>query len=83
MAIVKKEIDYAKEIGDVFVLVEEIVKVIKAKGNYTELFDELIAAVEGVQNAGDEFELNKKASIQTATFHVGGIVDALIKKQEA
>lgn len=82
MAIIKKEIDYAKEIGDVFELVEGIVKTIKEKGDYMELLPKLISAVEGVGEIDDEFEASKKAAIQTALVHAGSIVDILIFKKE-
>lgn len=83
MSIVKKEIDYAKEIGDVFLLVEEVIKVIKKKGDYMSLIDELVAAVDGVSGVEDELKANQKAAIQTASYHLGAVVDALIHKEVA
>lgn len=56
MAIEKKEVEYAKEIDDVMVLVYEVVKVIKEKGNYAELVDELVAAVSGADQIKDELK---------------------------
>jgi hypothetical protein len=78
MSIQKKEIEYAKEIGDVFVLVEEIIKSIKNKSDYMSLLPSLVDAVNGAPDVDDEFEANRKAAIQTATYHVGGIVDTLL-----
>lgn len=81
MSIVKKEIEYAKEIGDVFVLVEDIIVLIKEKKDYMALIPSLVNAVNGAPDVDDEFEANRKAAIQTATFHVGGIVEALLPKK--
>ena len=79
--IIKKEIDYAKEIGEVFVLVEGIVSAIKNKDDYMTLLPKLVSAVEGVPDVDDEFEQNRKAAIQTATYHVGGVVDIFMPEK--
>ncbi len=82
MAIVKKEIDYAKELGDCMVLVVELVKDIKAKKSLSEIAGEnlanLIAAIDGIDGASAEMKDHKEAAIATLGFHVGELAGALM-----
>ena len=57
----KKEVSYAAQLDDIMVLLLELVKTIKEKGNYTSLVDEVINAVSGIDEIDDEF----KASLET------------------
>lgn len=78
MAIEKKEIEYAKEIGDVLVLVKEIVKTIKEKKDYTALLPALISAVDGATNIDEEVKENKAAVAGTVSYHLGEIAGLFI-----
>lgn len=73
MSIEKKEIEYAKEIGDVLVLVKEIVKTIKEKKDYTALLPALISAVDGATDIDEEVKENKSAVAGTVSYHLGEI----------
>ena len=82
--IVKKEIDYAKETGEVLVLVKKVVKHFKEGGDIagaTALLPDLMTAVQGVDQIDDEAAANLEAVIATASYHVGEIVGVLIKKK--
>ena len=68
MAIVKKELEVAKEIGEVLDFVVAIVKVIKEKGDYTSLVDELVVAVDGVSGLGEEIK-NIPAAMELLKAH--------------
>lgn len=65
MSIEKKEIEYAKELDDVMVLLVEIVRVVKEKGDYVTLMDELMTAISGIENVSEEFKSNKIVAINT------------------
>jgi hypothetical protein len=79
MAIEKKEIEYAKQLDDVFELVVELMKVVRAKGNYAELVDELIDAVTGVDEIKDEVK-NLSAVAHTAMPRVFEIIEVFKEK---
>ena len=83
MAIEKKEIDFAKETDDVMKLVVELVKTIKEKGDYANLLDELIAAINGIDEVSDEYKSNLKAVINTVQLNVTDIAMIFIKKEDA
>lgn len=76
------EVKRAKEINDVMNLVVEVIKVVKAKGDYTELLDELIAAIDGVGEIGSEIKEDLAACINTVGGRAGDIVAPFIKAQE-
>lgn len=78
--IVKKEVDYAKEIGEVVSLSGKLIKTIKEKGDYAAVLPDLILAVEGVSNIDDEFKSNRQAALATVGYHAGELVDALLPK---
>ena len=82
MAIEKKEFDYAKEVDDVFALVVEVVKTIKEKGSYLALIDDLVKAVNGVQDVPAEVE-NKKALGVVAGYRLAEIVELFTKQETA
>lgn len=78
MGIEKKEVEYAKEIGEVCSLTTEIVATIKKKGDYMALMPKLVAAVDGVSEVDDEFKSDRKAALATVGYHSGELVDALL-----
>ena len=80
MAIEKIEINYAKELADVFKLIKELVKCIKEKGDYTSLVDELVTAINGVDDIPAEFKADIEAFINTCAVETNGIVWALVEK---
>lgn len=81
MAIEKKEIEYAKEIDDVMVLVVKTVKTIKEKGDYAALIPELIAAVNGADQMDDEFKANQMVAIKTVNLRAYDIAEIFTKKE--
>lgn len=82
MAIEKKEVEIAEELNDVMILVKEIVKVIKEKGDYASLIDELVAAVNGIDEIPAEFKENMEAFINTALINSVAIAMLFVKKDE-
>lgn len=82
MAIVKTEIEVAKELGEVFDLVGAILIAIKNKTGYESLIPALITAVDGVGQLDDEFKANLKAAINTAQLKVVEIIFKMAEKKE-
>lgn len=82
MAIVQKEIAYAKEIGDVGVALEALLADIVAKKSVAVIaadsFQKLIDAVNGVDQVGAEVQVDRSAALHTMGYHLGGLVDALM-----
>ncbi len=87
MAIVKKEVDYAQEIGDVGEALEGLVKDIKAKKPIAEIaassLARVVKAVDGIDQADEEVLKNRAAAIKTMGYHTGGIVDAILPAPSA
>ena len=81
MGIQTKQVEYAKEIDDVLVLVVELVKDIKAKKDMSALAAEnlpnLMNAIGGLDQVGDEFK-NKQVVLSTVGYRVGELGGALI-----
>ena len=69
-----KEVKVAKELDDVLALVEEVVKVVKNKGEYTELMDELITAITNVRDIAEESK-DKVAFYNTITLRISSIAN--------
>lgn len=82
MPILKREVDYAKEIDDVPVLLIGIVKDVKAGKPAAEVLlnaiPKLSDALSALDQADDEFKLNRKAALQTVLFRAGELVDVLL-----
>ncbi len=60
MAVVTKEINEAKEIGEIMDLIVAIVETVVNEGEYTELVDDLLKAIDGIGDIGEESK-NKEA----------------------
>lgn len=82
MALVKKEVEIAKELDDVMALVVELVKDIKAGKGAAELASEnignLMTAVSGIDQVQDELKLNKQAAVQGVALRVAELVSVLL-----
>jgi hypothetical protein len=78
MAIVKKEINLAKEADDVLALAAQLIKTIKNKGDYAALLPAFVLAIEGIGSVGDELKSDKQAVVNAAYLRVYEIVDALV-----
>lgn len=78
----KREVEYAKELNDVMVLVKELVKCIKEKGDYTSLLGELISAVTGIEDVPAEFKANMSVFIKTALDGSVDIAMLFVEKDE-
>lgn len=77
----KREVEYTKEIDDVFVLVIELLKDIKAKKGAGELAAEnlnnLINAMGGMDGISEEIT-HRLQAMQTIGFRSGELIDAII-----
>jgi len=78
----KKEVNVAVQTDDVMALVVELIRVIKEKGDYTSLMDELIAAVSGIDEIPAEFKGDLKASIDTILLRATEIAFMFVPKKE-
>lgn len=87
MAIEKKELDYAKEVGDVGVLLAELVEDLRAKKPaetvLAENIQNLVAAIDKVDQVDDEMKANRKAALATIGYHTGELTDAIIGNKQA
>jgi hypothetical protein len=81
MTIGTKELPYAKETGDVAVLLVNVVSSIKAKGDYMALIPQLVAAVDGAPQIDDEAAESKKVVAATLGYHLGELVEAITAKK--
>lgn len=79
MALAKKEVEYAKEVDDVLVLVVELVKDLKAGKDVAAVGMEnlplLLQAVSGLEQVGEELT-HKQAVAMTVSLRVGDLVAA-------
>lgn len=82
MAVEKKEIEYAKELGDVMVLVVELVKDIKAGKDVGAITSEnlphLINAIQGADQIPAEAKASREVALQTMGLHTGELAGVLI-----
>ena len=82
MAIEKKEVEYAKEIDDVAVLLVAVVKDVRQGKTAAEIANgaitKLIAALAGVDQMDDEAKLNRKVAMQTIGYRTGELADAVL-----
>ena len=78
----KKEVEYAKEVDDVLILVIELVKDIKAKKAIAEIaaenFPNLIAALSGLDSAPEELK-NKAVALETIGYRLGDLANAFLE----
>lgn len=77
--VIQKEISYAKEIGEVMVLVSKLTSTIVNKGDYMAVMPELIAAIDGISDIDDEFNSNKQVAIATIAYHAGELAGSFAK----
>lgn len=75
--IIQKEVEYAKETGDVMDLVVEIIKVVKNGGDYESLVDDLIDAISGIEDIPNEAK-NIEAMINAVAPKIYSIVKAFV-----
>jgi len=82
MAIVKVEVELAKEVDDVGLFLAELVRDIRAKKPATAIMAENIVnltnAIAGVDQVDDEFALNRKVALETIGRQTGNLTDAII-----
>jgi hypothetical protein len=78
MGIEKKEIEVAKELADVGTLLVEIVKVIKKKEEMGGLVDDLVEAINGIDQLDDEFKANRGVAVTTLTYKLGEVINVLL-----
>lgn len=82
MAILKKEVQYAKEVDDVCVALVGFVKDLKAKKPVGDILSgsmpKLIDAISGVDQIGDEEKASRAVFLETILYRVGELADALL-----
>lgn len=82
MAIEQKQIDYAKELDDVLVLLVDLLKEIKAGKSVAQIatdeLQDLFTAVAGVSDIPSEFATSREVALQTAFYRTASIVDTLL-----
>jgi phosphoglycerate dehydrogenase-like enzyme len=80
--IAKKEVEYAKEIDDVMVMIIELVKDLKAKKGVAELAAEnlpnLMNAMSGLDQLDEELAASKSVAMSTIGFRVGELAGELV-----
>lgn len=85
MAVIKKEVEIAKELDDCLALVIELVKDLKAKKALDLVLSEnlpgLMNALGGIDQIGDELKLS--AAYATIGLRVGELAGAFIEKPAA
>ena len=74
-----KEVKIAKEADDVLALVEAVIKTVKEKGEYTDLVDELVAAITGADQIAEEAK-DVEALMNTVGLRVSSIANLFIGK---
>ena len=83
--IIKKEVEYAKEAGDIMALAVAVVKHFKdgkSVAQATELLDELMIAVNGVDQIDDEWAASKSAVLNAVLLGASEMTEALMAKKE-
>lgn len=82
MAIEDRSVKVAKEVDDVVALLPKIVKEIRAGKGVVELsatvFGDLVAAVQGVDQVGEELKANRQVVLETIGYRTGELVDAFL-----
>ena len=85
MAIQKREVQFAKEVDDVCVLLVGIVKDLKAKKPAGEVVSgavpKLIEAISGIDQLGAEQLANRAVFLETIMYRVGELADSLLPGQ--
>ncbi len=87
MSIIKKSINYAKEVGDIWVALGKIAKHFKdgkSLKDATVLLPAVMEAVNGADDVDDEYESDPVVVLSTSTYHAGQIAGEmfLVKKPD-
>ncbi|MGB1290515.1 MAG: hypothetical protein ACPG5Z_00185 [Pseudoalteromonas sp.] len=81
-----KSVEFAKEIDDIMLLVIQVVKDLKEGKDVSELVSSnlggLLAAIEGADQADDEYKENLAAAMATVGYRAGELGAALLEKKE-
>ena len=87
MGIEKREVEFAKEIDDVGVLLVQIVRDAKAGKSAMEIASgsvgNLLNALTGVDQLPAEVKANRKVALQTIGFRTGELTDAILEDAPA
>lgn len=82
MAIEDRTVKFAKEVDDVALLFPKIVKAIKSGQGIVELsaglFQDLVTAVQGVDQIGQELKDNRQVVLETLGYRTGELADAFL-----
>lgn len=82
MGIQKKEIEYAKEVDDVALLLVHIVQEVRSGKNVADIASgsvaKLVDAISGVDQVGAELAESRKVVLQTLGYRTGELADAIL-----
>jgi hypothetical protein len=82
MSIAKKELDYAKEVGEAMELAVKLVKEIKAGKTAAEMasgvLPEFMSAIQGIDQIPAEVKASKEVVMATVGYHVGELAGAMV-----
>lgn len=79
VVLINRTVQVAKETDEVLSLVVELVKVVRAKGDYTSLVDDLVKAIDGVAEIPKEARENLSAVLASASVRVAEVVAVLLE----
>jgi hypothetical protein len=81
MAIKLKEVNVqiAKELDEVFLMLNEVIRLVKAGEPITNALDELVVAIDGVSEVPQGFQENLLASLRTVTLRAADTVEMLLR----
>jgi hypothetical protein len=82
MGIENQNLPVAKELKDIGVLIKDLIKCLKEKGDYAKLLPELITAIDGVGQIDDEFKADLNVCFATIGYELMQIPAILMAKKE-
>lgn len=84
MAVEQKTVMHGKEASDVMAFIVEIVRHFKegkSLSEITELIDELIEAINGIDQLDDEFKSNRQAVLNSILLGASDLVEVLLPQE--
>ena len=78
MGIESKQVQYAKELDDVGVLLVTFADTVKQGKPLAGVVDELVSAIEGIGEVDEELAANRRVALSTLGARLGELIDALL-----
>lgn len=82
MAILQKQVSYAKELDDVLVAAVSLLQQIRDKKSIPDIitteFQAVVDAVNGIGDVKNELAADRKVCLETIGYRIGDIVDAIL-----